>query len=103
MSFKLFIVGDRYESNSTCITVEELEKIKRNQFIEFLGHSDNVCQIMNECHCLVLPSYREGLSKVLIEAGSVGLPVITTKVPDVMMLSLMALTDFLLNHMTLQS
>ena len=36
---------------------------------------------MQEADCLVLPSYREGLSKVLIVASSVGVPIITTNVP----------------------
>ena len=32
-------------------------------------------------YCLILPSYREGLSKALIEAMYCGLPIITTNVP----------------------
>ena len=36
---------------------------------------------MQNADCLVLPSYREGLSKVLIEASSMSLPIITSNVP----------------------
>ena len=38
-------------------------------------------EYISNCHCIVLPSYREGLSKVLLEGMSVGRPIITTNVP----------------------
>ena len=46
-----------------------------------MGHVDNVQEEIIKADCLILPSYREGLSKVLIEAGSSGLPCVTTDVP----------------------
>ena len=49
--------------------------------INYLGESDDVRTIMQNADCLVLPSYREGLSKVLIEASSMSLPIITSNVP----------------------
>ena len=36
---------------------------------------------MKNFDCIVLPSYREGLSKVLLEASAMGIPSITTNVP----------------------
>ena len=36
---------------------------------------------MENSNCLVLPSYREGLSKALIEGSSMSLPIITTDTP----------------------
>ena len=49
--------------------------------INYLGESEDVRVEMQNANCLVLPSYREGLSKVLIEASSMSLPIITTNVP----------------------
>jgi len=40
-----------------------------------------VRKYLQKVDCLILPSYREGLSKVLIEAASMSLPIITTNVP----------------------
>tara|TARA_Y100000768_G_C23975727_1_gene682944 strand:+ start:1216 stop:2328 length:1113 start_codon:yes stop_codon:yes gene_type:complete len=79
--FKVIMLGDRYVKNESCITLKELNKFKNNSFFEILTHSDEVEKIMVKSDCLVLPSYREGLSKVLIEAGSCGLPSIATNVP----------------------
>ena len=48
-----------------------------SRVIDYLGTSDRVNEEMESCDCVVLPSYREGLSKVLIEASSMSLPIIT--------------------------
>ena len=79
--FKVSIVGSRYESNETCINEVELNLFKNNNLFDIIGHTDNVQDELIKADCLILPSYREGLSKVLIEAGSSGIPCITTNVP----------------------
>jgi glycosyltransferase involved in cell wall biosynthesis len=45
-----------------------------------LEESNLVKEEMDKVNCIVLPSYREGLSKVLIEASSMSLPIVTTNV-----------------------
>jgi len=79
--FKVTLLGSRYSSNETCITEIQLNLFKKNIFFDVIGHSDNVQDELIKADCLILPSYREGLSKVLIEAGSCGIPCITTDVP----------------------
>ena len=37
--------------------------------------------LYDQCDIVILPSWREGLSKTLIEAGAMSKPVITTNVP----------------------
>ncbi len=79
--FKVTLVGSRYASNETCITEIQLNLFKTNNLFDVIGHTDNVQDELIKADCLILPSYREGLSKVLIEAGSSGVPCITTDVP----------------------
>ena len=49
--------------------------------IEYLGRSDDVAAHLHRADCVVLPSYREGTPKTLLEAAAVGKPVVTTDVP----------------------
>lgn len=49
--------------------------------VQWLGHVDDMPALLGSVHVVVLPSYREGLPKGLIEAGACGLPLITTDVP----------------------
>jgi len=49
--------------------------------IEWLGHVDDMPGLLASVDMVVLPSYREGLPKTLIEAAACGLPLVTTDVP----------------------
>lgn len=60
------------------ITVCELE---RNDFIKFYGYQDNVIPYMKDCHCVILPSYHEGMANVLLEGAAIGRGIITTDIP----------------------
>jgi glycosyltransferase involved in cell wall biosynthesis len=78
---EFWVLGDIYELNETSITPAQLKEIIDNKTIIYFPKTDNVVNIYAQASCLVLPSYREGLSKVLIEASSMQLPIITTNVP----------------------
>lgn len=78
---KFNVLGPLYENNATAISKETLESWIQNKDIIYLGQTDRVEEVMKNADCIVLPSYREGLSKVLIEASSMGLPIVTTNVP----------------------
>jgi len=76
------VLGPIYTSNSTAINSKDVKRwMHEDQLINYLGESEDVRVEMQNADCLVLPSYREGLSKVLIEASSMSLPIITTNVP----------------------
>ncbi len=49
--------------------------------IEYLGRSDDVATHLHAADCVVLPSYREGTPKTLLEAAACGKPLVTTDVP----------------------
>ena len=49
--------------------------------VQWLGHVEDMPALFQSVDVVVLPSYREGLPKGLIEAGACALPLITTDVP----------------------
>ena len=75
------ILGAYYSDNPTAISKKEIEAWKEEHIINYLGSNDDVRSVMLEADCIVLPSYREGLSRVLLEAGSLEKPIVTTDVP----------------------
>lgn len=49
--------------------------------VAWLGHVDDMAGLLGSVDVMVLPSYREGLPRTLVEAAACGLPLITTDVP----------------------
>ena len=60
---------------------EVIKKDHAEGVIHYLGYTPNVRPIMQTADCIVLPSYHEGLSRVLIEALAMGKPIITSDIP----------------------
>ena len=77
---KFQIIGDFYPSNPSAITEEELYGWERDSLIEYYGYREDVKPYIQRASCIVLPSYREGLSKSLLEAASMEKPIITTDI-----------------------
>lgn len=75
------ILGPLYITNETSISAKDLDEWEKEGIIKYLGQTDEVAKEMAKSDCVVLPSYREGMSKVLIEASSMGIPIVTANVP----------------------
>ncbi len=75
------ILGAYYPENPTAITEEQMYKWEEEGIVVYIGKSDDVQSVIAKFDCIVLPSYREGLSRVLLEAASMAKPIITTDVP----------------------
>lgn len=74
--------GNVAEGNPGAFSSLELEELRANQSVEFMGHRDDVPKLFSESSIVVLPSYYpEGLPKVLIEASASCRPVVTTDTP----------------------
>jgi len=69
------------DSNPTAISRSELDEWCTKGFIQFHGKLDDVRPAITACHVYVLPSYREGTPRTVLEAMSVGRAVITTDAP----------------------
>jgi len=75
------VLGPFYPGNPTAVTEEALQRWVKEGDITYLGETDNVEAYIAKADCVVLPSYREGLSRVLLEASIMARPIITTDVP----------------------
>lgn len=73
------ILGD-FDDNPTSIKKHDLINLVGSFPIKFIGFVENMKVYYQKVYCVVLPSYREGLSRVLIEAGAHSIPSITTNV-----------------------
>ena len=69
------------DEHPKAVTEEELQPFISAGAIELLGQSDDVRPFIELADCVVLPSYREGLPRVLLEASAMATPVIATDVP----------------------
>lgn len=61
--------------------IEKLEELQKREIIQYHGMVQDIKAVLKEMHCVVLPSYHEGMSNVLLEASATGRPLITTDVP----------------------
>jgi glycosyltransferase involved in cell wall biosynthesis len=75
------LVGTVDLHNPTSLTQSELDAYQKESVVELWGHRTDMAATLSAAHIVVLPSYREGLPKVLIEAAACGRAVVTTDVP----------------------
>lgn len=69
------------DTNPNAISHEEAQAWHDAGDIRWLGHLSDVRPILANCHVYVLPSYREGTPRTVLEAMSTGRAVITTDAP----------------------
>lgn len=74
------LIGGRDPKNPSCVPEETLLNWRDNG-IRWLGHQEDMVEQLQNSDIVCLPSYREGLPKVLVEAAACGKPIVTTDVP----------------------
>jgi len=75
------LLGPQYPAKAMSIPQAVVEAWSSAGSLEYLGATDDVRPAIDGCHCVVLPSYSEGMPRVLMEAGAMGRPQIATDVP----------------------
>jgi len=81
LPIEFFLVGAPDPGNPASVTEKQVRAWAEEGVIEWLGHRDDMPDLLQTVDIAVLPSYREGLPKGLIEAAACGLPIVTTDVP----------------------
>lgn len=75
------LMGALAPPNRTAISPDEVDGWVREGVIEHLDPVSDVRPHIAAADVIVLPSYREGLSRVLLEASAMARPIVTTDVP----------------------
>ena len=75
------ILGQLGANNPACVSIQQMEEWEQTRTVKYLGETSNVLPYIENATCVVLPSYREGVSRVLLEAASMERPIIASNVP----------------------
>ncbi len=74
-----WVAGELDRVNPSRIDRDEFNQWIDEGVIEYLGFSHSIKTILNKSSCIVLPSYREGMPRTVLEALAMARPVITTR------------------------
>ena len=80
ISFRAVFVGDPDPDNPQSIPEATVRAWQDQGLIEWWGRREDMPHVLAQATIVVLPSYREGLPKVLLEAGAIGRAVIANDV-----------------------
>lgn len=75
------VAGDPDPANPSSVPAATLEQWREEGAVDLLGHVDTMDDLIACSTLVVLPSYREGTPRILLEAAAMGKPIVATDVP----------------------
>jgi glycosyltransferase involved in cell wall biosynthesis len=75
------LVGPLDLQNRAALSQQDMHELTADGAVEWWGYRTDMAKVLGAAQVVCLPSYREGLPKVLIEAAAVGRPIVATDVP----------------------
>ncbi|MCK9283054.1 MAG: glycosyltransferase family 4 protein [Rhodocyclaceae bacterium] len=78
---RFVLVGDTDRENPAAVPTSQLEAWRKEGVVEWWGRRDDMPDVLVKATLVCLPSYREGLPKVLLEAAACGRALVATDVP----------------------
>jgi len=80
-NLRFLLVGDSDEGSPDAVPRKWLEELGSDGSVEWRGYQPDIRDSLADADVVVLPSYREGLPKSLLEGAAAGRPLIATDVP----------------------
>ena len=78
---RFVLVGDTDTENPAAIPRKDLENWHEEEVIEWWGYRDDMPDVISQADIVCLPSYHEGLPKILLEAMACGKAIVATDIP----------------------
>ncbi len=77
---EFWLAGKPDDGNPMAVPEEFLQRWNEQGIIRWLGHCDNMPELLRQVDVAVLPSYHEGVPRFLLEAAATGLPLVATDI-----------------------
>ena len=77
-NIEFILSGLADEDNKAGVPASYLNDWQDGTYVKWIGHQKNMVEVYQNSHIVVLPSYREGMPKSLIEACAIGRAIVTT-------------------------
>ncbi|MCB0690717.1 MAG: glycosyltransferase family 4 protein [Saprospiraceae bacterium] len=78
---EFWVIGELDDDNPATVNGDDVLDWVNNKIIRYWGFVKDVRPLLSKSDCVVLPSYREGLPRIVLEALAMAKPVITTDTP----------------------
>ena len=75
------IIGNVDSGNPSSLNTKYIKTLIKKNLIEYREHTNEIKTYLMDAQCIILPSYREGSSRIIMEAAALGKPIITYDVP----------------------
>tara|TARA_Y100000996_G_scaffold409609_1_gene390556 strand:+ start:6 stop:1136 length:1131 start_codon:yes stop_codon:yes gene_type:complete len=79
-NIKFILIGS-HKNDSNYVSKRLIENLNKTNIIQYEKYTDRITDVLEKANCIILPSYREGMSTVLLEAAVLKIPIITSSVP----------------------
>ena len=81
LAARFALVGNTDPGNPSAVPLKTLQEWQNQNLVEWLGWQEDMRALYQQATLVVLPSYREGVPKTLLEAAACGRAIVTTDVP----------------------
>lgn len=78
---EFLLLGDQDNGNPAAVNEEDIQRWKQESVVQLTGFKKNTRDYICQSDVVVLPSYREGIPRVILEAFAMARPCITTDAP----------------------